>query len=193
MDNLINDIRIILIKDNGDIQVIFSSNDESNKNTCTINNVDDIKMINEYHDKIKNVVYNKNDNNDKHLFYLKQHINDNLSNEFKKMGINPNNIKDDLLLYYYMSTMNYVVLVNSSEHINIMVTPSNGISNNQENRLDDLKNIFPNNILWCLSHEMHIEVFEENGHKYGTLELGDVIEGKYEDVISKYKEKIKRH
>ena len=45
MDNLINDIRIILIKDNGDIQVIFSSNDESNKNTCTIDNVDDMRHL----------------------------------------------------------------------------------------------------------------------------------------------------
>lgn len=193
MNNLMNDLRIMLIKDNGEIDIIFSSNDESNKNTCKINNDDDIDKMNDYYNQIKDNVYNKGDNKDKHLFYLKQHIKDNLEEQFKNIGVNPQNINDDLLLYYYMSTMNYVVLVNSSEHINIMVVPSNGLSNNQENRLNDLKGIFPNNIMWCLAHEMHIEVFEDNGHKYGTLELGDVIEGEYESVISEYKEKIKRH
>ena len=89
--------------------------------------------------------------------------------------------------------MNYVILVNSSEHINIMVIPSSGISNEQLNRINDLKDIFPNNINWCLSNDMHIETFESDGKKYGTLEVGNVIEGKYEDVIDEYENKIKRH
>lgn len=193
MNNLCNDIRIMLIKDNGSMDIIFSSNDESNKNTCKLNRTDDINLINQYHNEIKNTVYTKNDNNDKHLFYLKQHIKDNMEEEFKKVRINPDIINDDLLLYYYISTMNYVILVNSFEHINIMVIPSFGISNEQLNRINDLKDIFPNNINWCLSNEMHIETFESDGKKYGTLEVGNVIEGKYEDVIDEYKNKIKRH
>ena len=175
------------------MDVIFSSNDESNKNTCKLNSTDDINLINQYHNEIKNTVYTNDDNNDKHLFYLKQHIKDNMEEEFKKIRINPDIINDDLLLYYYMSTMNYVILVNSSEHINIMVIPSSGISNEQLNRINDLKDIFPNNINWCLSNDMHIETFESDGKKYGTLEVGNVIEGKYEDVIDEYENKIKRH
>lgn len=193
MNNLCNDIRIMIIKDNGSMDVIFSSNDESNKNTCKLNSTDDINFINQYHNEIKNTVYTNDDNNDKHLFYLKQHIKDNMEEEFKKVRINPDIINDDLLLYYYISTMNYVILVNSSEHINIMIIPSSGISNEQLNRINDLKDIFPNNINWCLSNDMHIETFESDGKKYGTLEVGNVIEGMYEDVIDEYENKIKRH
>lgn len=193
MNNLENDIRIILIDENGNVDVIFSSDDESNKNTFKLNNIEDISKIYEYYNNIKNSVYKKNDNNDKHLFYLKQHINDNLKEEFNNIGVNANNINDDLLLYYYLSTLNYTVIINSSEHINIMVTSKNGISNNSENRLDDLKEIFNDNILWNLASNMHIEVFEENGFKYGALEVGETIDGKYEDVINKYKNKTKRH
>ena len=40
------------------------------------------------------------------------------------------------------------------------IIPSTGISNEQLNRINDLKDIFPNNITWCLSNEMHIETFD---------------------------------
>ena len=57
----------------------------------------------------------------------------------------------------------------------------------------DFNNFFEKNIIWNLANEMHIETFEDNGKKYGMLEVGNVIEGKYEDVINKYLSKIKRH
>lgn len=191
MNNISDDIRIILINKSGDMNVIFSSFDMSNKNTCNLSVTDDINKINLFYKKVKDTVYKETDNNDKHLFYLKQHISDNLKNEFK--NINIENINDDLLLYYYLSTMGYIVFINSLEHINIIVTPSDSISNEQENRLIDFNNFFEKNIIWNLANEMHIETFEDNGKKYGMLEVGNVIEGKYEDVINKYLSKIKRH
>lgn len=193
MNNLENDFRIGIIKKDGCADIIFSSNEKECKNICHLDNNDNKISIQLFYDEIKDKTYKENDNNDKHLFYLKDYLKTNFVDEFKNIGVNPQMINDDLLLYYYLSSLGNVLVINSSEHINILITPSsNGITGKQFNQLENFITLFDNNTTWAHVPNMHIETFEQNGHKYGTLEVGDVVEGDFNAAINSCKEYIQQ-
>lgn len=174
-ENIINDLRLILIKDDGSLDMIFSADDESDKNTLHLDIADLSSGVILYHELIKDKTYNKDNCDDKHIFYLKQYI--------KRNNLDIKDSNDDLMLYYNLSNLGYIVLVNSKEHFNIFITPNNGITENQKNRLEDLNTIMPDNIKWEYAPNMHIETFKENNIVYGTLEIGETTIGSFNNII----------
>ena len=188
MNSLDNDFRIGIIRKDGKVDIIFSADDESCKNSILLESYEDIEKAESFYNEIASSTYKKGKGGDKHLFYLKQYLEKNFIEEFQNMNVNPQSISDDLLLYYYLSTINNIVFVNSSEHINILISPSAGISKEQENRLNDIQKVFINDLdRWASTNDMHIETFKENGQVFGTLELGQIVEGDFKTVISSLK------
>ncbi len=77
-------------------------------------------------------------------------------------------------------------MVNSSEHVNLLITPYNGITKIQSNRLDSINLLFKDSsTLWCLANSMHIETFQENGQTFGMLEIGDTITDSFDKIVKK--------
>lgn len=184
MNNILKDLRIIVIKEDGSSDFIFSSNDQSNKNILYLNPSDSAEKILDYYESIKNKTYKKNNFNDKHLFYLKQYINNN--------NIDINDSNDDLMLYYNMSLLGNALLINSGEHNNIFIVPSKGVTEEQKNRFQDLCLIIPNNIKWEYAPNMHIETFKENDLTYGMLDIGETYLDTFNNIIENHNEKMKR-
>ena len=174
----LNDLRLILIDKEGKIDIIFSADDQSNKNSISLETNKSINSLFKEYELFKNNTYKKDDFGDKHLFYLKQYIND---NNINVPGVD--NIKDDLLLYYYMAINGYLIIVNSSEHMNIIITPNGDINDEQKRRLIELKDFFTDDIVFSYVNNMHIERFESNGKTYGTLDIGETKEGNYKSIL----------
>lgn len=183
MNNYLTDLRLIIIKDDGAIDVVFSADDQSDKNTVILSSTDEVTDILEAYDIIKNSTYKKNDDHDKHLFYLKQYI------DTKGININTDT-NDDVLLYYYMTKQGYISIIHSVEHINIIAAPKE-MTNEQQIRLEQLGQIFPERMQFSYAPNMHIESFRQNGQVYGTLDIGDTTEGNLEKILNKIKEKGK--
>lgn len=185
MSSFENDLRFGIIKEDGSMDMVFSANDTSCKNLVKLSSNEKVDYISDFYETIKEETYQKHDNNDKHLFYLKQYLKNNFNQEFEQLGVNPQLIQDDLLLYYYLSCLNNVILINSSEHMNIIVTPNNGINGCQFQRLNDIQNLFTyESTTWSLANNMHIETFQEDGKTYGMLNIGETHDGNLKSVIS---------
>lgn len=188
-NNFENDIRILIIRENGDVDAIFSSNNEKCKNTIQIKNDNNSNIINKlltFYKKIENTTYTKNDCLDRHLFYLKDFLNYNFIDEFKAININPQTINEDLFLYYLLTEMKNIIIISSNEHENLLITPINGISEEQNSKLNSICKLFSPNTLWNLLYEMHTEICEYDGKKYCTLNIGDSISGNSNNIISEY-------
>lgn len=100
------------------------------------------------------------------------------------------------MVIFFLTEMKNVIVINSSEHINLLITPIAGISKEQASKLNILPQLFSPDILWDLAYEIHTEVIEYNGGKFLDLNAGDYIRGTLEDIIPKCKlssEKEKRH
>ncbi len=183
MNNYLTDMRLILIDEDGAVDVVFSANDQSDKNTVILSRTDEITDIIEAYELVKDSTYKENNDNDKHLFYLKQYI--------KTKGINVNtDTNDDVLLYYYMTKQNYVSIIHSAEHINIITSPKE-MSEEQKTRLEQLQEIFPERMQFSYAPNMHIERFKQGGQIYGTLDIGETIDGNLSKIVSAIKEKSK--
>ena len=179
---MFDDLRIILIDKDGEMDVIFSADDQSNKNTIHLSSNENINNIENGYELLKDSTYKKDDFADKHIFYLKQHI--------KEKNINIySDTNDDLLLYYNMSKAGYITIVNSSEHTNIIVLPNIGMTKEQEDRFTDLQDFFTENMSFICAPNMHIETFRENGQTFGTLDIGKTIDGHFKDILSEVKSK----
>ena len=174
-ENILNDLRLILIKDDGSLDIIFSADDESDKNTLHLDESETSNKIVSYYSLISDKTYDKNECSDKHLFYLKQYI--------KNNNINVKDSNDDIMLYHNLSNLGYILLVNSNEHFNIFITPNYGITEEQKNRLEDLNAIIPDNIKWEYAPNIHIETFEENGIVCGFLDIGDTMNNSFNNII----------
>ena len=87
------------------------------------------------------------------------------------------------MLYYNLSNLGYIVLVNSNEHFNIFITPNSGITVEQKNRLEDLNTIIPDNIKWEYAPNIHIETFDDNGVICGYLDIGDTIHNSFRNIV----------
>jgi hypothetical protein len=189
-NNFEKDLKILIIRENGNIDAIFGADDESCKNLIQIKNEDNNDVSEQLLFFYENSI-DKTSNNDscmdKHLFYLKDFLKTNFIQEFKNININPQNINDDIWLYFFLSQMNNIVIINSDEHINLLITPINGISKEQSDKLNSISDLFSPSTLWDLAYEMHTEIDEFNGQKFLTLNEGDSITGNFETVISKCK------
>lgn len=180
------DLRIIIIKRNGNMVVIFSDENNECNNFIETNSVEEVKK---YYNKIKNRVYKNNDAKDKHLFYLKDYLKNNFIEEFSNISINPQSINDDLLLYYFLSEFGNAVMVNSSEHINIAIIPNSGLSYEQSYGIKEIDNLFVESAKWEIANNMHFEIIEENGQKYKVLDVGETVQGNLKCLIEEQENK----
>lgn len=179
------DLRIIIIKQNGNMVVIFSCENNECDNVIETDNVEEIKN---YYDQIKDKVYKKKDSKDKHLFYLKDYLKNNFVEEFSSIGINPQNSDDDVLLYFLLSEFGNVILINSSEHVNLAIAPNVGLNNEQLSCIKNVDSLFDASTMWQIEDNMHFEIIEENGKKYKVLDYGDTVEGNlgyFEEIADK--------
>lgn len=109
--NFENDIKILLIRENGDVDAIFSSNhkDMDSNPVTQIKNEDNSQVVKKllafydcikYEDKGYDISHKDNDSFDRHLFYLKDFLKNHFVDEFKRININPQDINTDLWLYF---------------------------------------------------------------------------------------------
>lgn len=181
-----NDLRIIIIKQNGNIIAIFSDENNECNNFIETNSIEEIQS---YYNQIRNKVHKDKGAKDKHLFYLKDYLKDNYVEEFSNIGINPQNINDDLLLYYFLSEFGNVVMVNSQEHINIAIIPNIGLNQEQSYSVKRINNLFDDSTKWEIADNMHFEIIEENNKKYKVLDIGETIQGNLKCLIEKQEKK----
>ena len=176
------DIRIILIKEDGTITTLFSSLDTEIDNTIEIKKDESIEKLTEYYEQIKDLTYKKDDFMDKHLYYLKKYISDNMMEEFNNIRFNPLTCDDDLLLYFLLTEFGNVVFVNSAEHINIAAIPSVGMTDEQKSSIEKLESVMNKKTNWEIADNMHFEVQELGGKKYKSLNVGETRTGKFTDI-----------
>ena len=187
-----NDIRIIIINEQGNIVTIFSSENYKADNVIELPLDKYEENIDKYYETIKNKTYKADDFGDKHLIYLKDYLKNHYVNEFENIKIDPSKLMDDILLYFLLSEFNNVVLVNSSEHINIGVIPNVGITKEQIEALNKISNKFSDKINWSFADNMHFDIVESDGKKYKMLNVGDTKDGKLKNIIKNYDEENRK-
>lgn len=193
MNKMSDDIRIVIIKENGNIVTIFSSENYVSDNVTELTMENYSEKIDKYYEQIKNKVYKDDDYGDKHLVYLKDYLKSNFKEEFESIKMDPSKISDDILLYFILSEFNNVVFVNSSEHINIAVLPYSGINSNQLYSMKLVSNKFDDSIRWSFADNMHFEIIKDrDGKKFRVLEVGETREGKMSDILKDYECNLER-
>jgi len=184
-NNMMSALRIIIIRADGTLDVIFSSDDNSDKNAIVLDRTADISEIENFYNKIKDSVYPNKDLKDRHLFYIKPHIEKNFEAELQAKQINITDHTDDILVYYYLSQLGNVTFVNSSEHNNIIIIPNEGTTPEQRERLKDLETILDDSKTE-LTDSLYLDVFEADGKKYATLEMKESSIGNLKEVLDSY-------
>ena len=184
-NNLMSALRIIMIRADGTLDVIFSSDDNSDKNAIVLDRTADISEIETFYNKIKDSVYPNKDLKDRHLFYIKPYIERNFAPEFQERHITITENTDDLLVYYYLSQIGNVTFINSDEHNNIIIIPNEGTTSEQRERLRDLETILKNTKTE-LTDSLYLDVFEVDGKKYATLEMKESSIGTLKEVLDSY-------
>lgn len=185
-NTLVSALRIIIIRSDGTLDIIFSSDDNSDKNAVVLDRTTDISEIETFYNEIKDSVYPGNDFKDRHLFYIKPHIEKNFATELQERQINISNCSDDILIYYYLSLIGNITFVNSNEHHNIFIIPSEGITSEQKERLKDLETILEKDSKTELTDSLYLDTFEVDGNKYATLEMKDSSIGNLKEVLDSY-------
>lgn len=182
-----DDLRIVLIKENGNIISIFCSDDLKSRNVIEIDNSENINEIEEFYNiNVKNDIEIEK-NMDRHLFYLKDYLKNHFVDEFKSIGINPNTLTEDLVLYALLSELNNIVMINSDEHNNLLVVPYTGVNDKQIDSLEKSISLFDKNCVWSTSYDMHFENVEYGGKTFKQLSVGNEITGKLENFIDEIK------
>lgn len=178
-----DDSRILIIKENGDIDIIFSSKDNSADNLLTLKENENVNKVFEYEKSIKGKTYQNKEIMERHLIYMKEYLKDHFVEEFKRMKINPAAYSSDVYLYYFLSELNNVVLINSGAHHNILVVPNVGMNEKELESLEKIKDIFPLDTYWDINEDMHFEIIEEHGQKYKILNIGEPSKYNLEEYI----------
>ena len=178
-----NDSRIMIIKENGDVDIIFSSKDNSTENLLTLKENENVNRVFDFEKSIKGKTYQNKEIIERHLIYMKEYLKDHFVDEFKKMKINPGSFSSDLYLYYFLSELKNVVLINSGAHHNILVVPNVGMNEKELEALEKIKDIFPLDTSWDISEDMHFDIIEENGQKYKILNPGEPYKNSLEEYI----------
>ena len=182
-----DDSRIAIIKENGDIDIIFSSKDNSTDNLLVLKKEENISKIFDFEKSIKDKTYQNKEIMERHLIYMKEYLKDHFVDEFKKMNINPLSFSSDIYLYYFLSQLKNVVLINSGAHHNILVVPNVGMNENELESLEKIKDIFPNDTSWDISEDMHFEIIEDHGQKFKILNPGEPYKNSLDEYIQSYK------
>lgn len=182
------DIRLLIVKENGNVDAIFSSNDCSCKNLVSLSSEEPLDKLHILYEKLKDETYDNDDYKDRHLFYIKQYLNNHFVEEFEKRNINVGNINDDILFYYYLASMNNMIFISSSEHNNMAILPSFGNSPIQNDRLHEVRELFGPGRLWELTDDMYLDTFEHQGVTYATIDVGKSFSGDIHSVIDMYQE-----
>ena len=182
-----DDSRIMIIKENGDIDIIFSSKDNSTDNLLTLKEKENVNKIFDYEKSIKGKTYQNKEIMERQLIYMKEYLKDHIVEEFKKMNINPSSFSSDIYLYYFLSELKNVVLINSGAHHNILVVPNVGMNEKEVEALEKIKDIFPLDTSWDISEDMHFEIVEDQGQKYKILNPGEPYKNSLEEYIQSYK------
>lgn len=185
------DIRIMIFSQDGTIDAIFGPTDKNGNNTIKIEDATSESTINklkQYQAQLINKENRQDTLSDRHLFYLKEFLKNNYIEEFKSIKRNPQKIMDDTLLYYYLTRLNKIVLINSSSHTNILCIPSEGITEKQLEKLETINELFSKETNWEIADNMHIEIYDG----YGFLNIGDTYKIKTNEIIDEYKNNTKR-
>lgn len=186
MNKMKNVIKLVIIKENGDIDYI--ANGKNGSEIISIpsetHSMAVFKKINEMNLSLEDEkVFSR------HLFYLKEYLKNNFVENFKDINCNPQRCDSDLLLYYYMTVFNNIILINGTIH-NILVIPKQGINEQQLDKLFEMTDVFKGNESWNLADNIHIEIEEKDGQKFGFLETGNTIKGSINEVINAYSDKL---
>lgn len=179
-------IKFIIIKDDGSIDTIFTCNNDYMNNMIEIGPGDDIDKIINYYKQNVNWICKDKVGSDNHIFYLQDYLKKHFNKEFSDMKIDPNKIQDDLLLYYLVSSLNNIVIVNSESHTDIAIIPKDEINEEQIKSLNKVVNLFDDDINWCVCDNMFLETIEEDNNKYKMLRYGDTKNGKLKDIVKLY-------
>lgn len=179
-------IKFVIIKDNGNIVTIFTSDNNFDDNIIEISADDSIDCVINYYESNKDRIRKDKDGCDNHIFYLRDYLKTHFQEEFKKMNIDPATINDDLYLYYLVSSLNNIVIVNSPSHTDIAVIPKNSINKKQIDSLNKAVNLFDDSINWCVADNMHLEIIEEDGKKFKWFNHGETKNGKLKNIIIEY-------
>ena len=181
--------KIAIIKENGDTDIIFSCKENSLDNFMTFKKDDDIIKIHSYQESIKNNIYDGPKKLERHLYYIKDYLKDHFVEEFEKIKVNPQKFNDDKYLYYFLSKLNNIVLINSGVYHNILIVPSIGMNTEQLNSLSKLKKIYPDDMTWSIHDNMHLITIEDNGVKYADLDVGEPYKDSLDEYINSYEVK----
>ncbi len=180
--------RIAIIKENGDIDIIFSCKDNEINHLLNFSKEDDVKKIYEYEESIKDNIYYHPQIKESHLLYIKQYLKSHFVDEFKKMNIDPQIFSMDIYLYYFLTQINNVVLINSGAHHNLLIAPNEGLNDEQVKSIDKICEIFKDDT-WSISENMHFVDIEDHGQKYKYLEPGEQFKNNLKDYLDVYKQK----
>ena len=179
-----DDARLLLIDESGNMTIIFSSENIDSENNMEVKYAEDFKIVEEYRNEIDDKVRKKKDMKDRHLFYLKDYLKTHYLDEFKKIGYDPQRTNDDLLLYLFLSEFGVATLINSSEHINIAFIPRVGMSDEQDYTVKEAMKLFPKDTQWHVIDDAKFVIEESNGQKYKIPDYGNekrIIIGEYTD------------
>ena len=181
-------VRIIIFNEDGTIDAIFASENSKKENNIKTYNLDNIECIKELLNFEKKLITKEKDENDidRHLFYLKSFLKDNYQKEFAEKRINPTRVMDDTLLYYYLTRINKAILINSSNHINLLCTPREGVNELQAEKIEIIKNLFNYTFSWELVDDMRIERYKDNPRQ-GYLEIGNTKKGNIDYILNNLK------
>lgn len=177
--------RIGIIKQNGDIDIIFSCKDNELNHLLEFKKDDYVDKIYDYEEEIKDEIYFHPQIKESHLLYIKEYLKTHFVDGFKKMKINPQSFSMDIYLYYFLTKLNNVVLINSGAHHNLLFVPNNGMNDEQVQSLKKICEIFKEDT-WSISENMHFEIFEDNGQKYKYLEPGEQFKNNLEEYVKTY-------
>lgn len=187
MNNLKDKIKLVIIKENGEVDYII--NNDSDNNVISQNNY--VNCMDIYKELAKQNLEGIDDKRfSRHLFYLKDYLKTNFVEEFKNINYNPQNCYEDLILYYQLTRFGNIVLINGTIH-NILVIPRQGINEIEKDKLTQMMDVFHGDEIWSLADDMHIKIGERDGEKYGYLDIGETSQGTIDEIVNQYLEKTK--
>ena len=178
--------RIAIIKEKGDMDIIFSSKNNGCDNLLVLKKDEDVKRIYDYEETIKDDIFS-NSKLERHIYYLRDYLKDHFIQEFNEIGLNPQKTNYDFLLYYYLKELGNVVIVNCGTRHNLLFVKREEMNKEQLESLCKISQIFKNDS-WSIFENLHFEIEEKDGEKYKYLDDNEIIKSNINDYINGYKQ-----